>query len=73
MDENRVKGKAKDIKGRVERQTGEWTDDKDLQSEGTADQAKGKAQNAWGKVKDAVRDVRDDLRDKDREKKDEAA
>jgi uncharacterized protein YjbJ (UPF0337 family) len=57
MDKDRVEGKMKDIKGRVERQVGEWTGDKDAQAEGTADQAKGKVQNAWGKVKDAGRDA----------------
>ncbi len=72
MDDDRIKGKIDDVAGRVKRQTGEWTGDKDLQSEGAADQAKGKAQNTWGKVKDAARDAADDLRNRD-EKKDEAA
>lgn len=73
MDKDRVKGKTQDIKGRMKRQAGEWTGDKDMQSEGAADQAKGKAQNAWGRVKDAAKDASKDLQDKDREKKDEAA
>lgn len=68
MDEDRIKGKIDDVAGRVKRQTGEWTGDEELQSEGAADQAKGKTQNAWGKVKDAARDAFDK-----REKKDEAA
>jgi len=55
MDKDKIKGKAKDIKGRVKRQVGEWTGDEQLQTEGTMDQAEGKVQNAWGKVKDAVR------------------
>jgi len=67
MDKDRMEGKLKDVKGRVERQVGEWTDDKDAQVKGTADQAEGKAQNAWGKVKDAGRDALDDMKDKDRE------
>lgn len=71
MDENRIKGKMNDVAGRVERQAGEWTGDKDLQAEGSKDQAKGKVQNTWGKVKDAARDVKEDMQDKDR--KDEAA
>jgi uncharacterized protein YjbJ (UPF0337 family) len=73
MDEDRIKGKVDDVAGRIKRQTGEWTGDKELESEGTADQAKGKAQNAWGKVKDAARDAADDIRDRDRAKKDDAA
>jgi len=70
MDNDRIKGKMDDIKGRVKRQAGEWTGDKQLQDEGTMDQAKGKVQNAWGKVKDTARDVKDDI---DRNNKDEKA
>jgi uncharacterized protein YjbJ (UPF0337 family) len=70
MDEDRIKGKAEDVKGRVKRQVGEWTGDEEAQAEGAMDQAKGKAQNAWGKVKDAARDVADDAKkdDVDRDK-----
>jgi uncharacterized protein YjbJ (UPF0337 family) len=57
MDKDRVEGKLKDIKGRVERQVGEWTGDKDAQAEGTKEQIKGKVQNAFGKIKDAGRDA----------------
>lgn len=72
MDQDRIKGKAEDVAGRVKRQTGEWTGNEELQSEGAADQAKGKVQNTWGKVKDAARDAADDIRDREH-KKDEAA
>ena len=70
MDEDRIKGKAEDVKGRVKRQVGEWTGNEEAQAEGAVDQAKGKAQNAWGKVKDAARDVADDAKkdDVDRDK-----
>lgn len=73
MDQDKIKGKMKDIGGRVERQAGEWTGDKDLQAEGTKDQAKGKTQEAWGKVKDFGRDVKRDAEhefesDRDRKK-----
>ncbi len=72
MDKDRIKGKMDDVKGRVERQVGEWTGDEDAQAKGTADQAKGKAQNAWGKVKDAGRDAMDELnRDKNRTDRDD--
>ncbi len=57
MDKDRVEGKLKDIKGRVERQVGEWTGDKDAQAEGTKEQIKGKVQNAFGKIKDAGREA----------------
>lgn len=71
MDKDQIKGKMKDVAGRVERQAGEWTGDNDLQAEGTKDQAAGKGQNAFGKMKDAARDLKDDLTNKNR--KDEAA
>jgi uncharacterized protein YjbJ (UPF0337 family) len=80
VDKDEIKGKAKDVAGRVERQVGEWTGDKDAQAEGTAKQAEGKVQNAWGKTKDAVRDAADKVkRDnteadrKDREDKEDVA
>jgi uncharacterized protein YjbJ (UPF0337 family) len=55
MDKDRVEGKAKDIAGRVERQVGEWTGDKEAQVKGATKQVEGKVQNAWGKTKDAVK------------------
>jgi uncharacterized protein YjbJ (UPF0337 family) len=55
MNEDRTKGKVKDIAGRVERQVGEWTGDTDAQAKGTMKQAEGKVQHAWGKAKDAVK------------------
>jgi uncharacterized protein YjbJ (UPF0337 family) len=64
MDKDRIKGKTEDIAGRVKRQAGEWTGDKDLQAEGAREQAKGKAQNVIGKVKDAARDAKEDLKGK---------
>ena len=59
MNKDRIKGKAKDIAGRVERQTGEWTGDTEAQVKGAAKQAEGKVQNAFGKVKDKTREMRE--------------
>lgn len=59
MDKDRIKGKAKDIAGRVQRQAGEWTGDSETQVKGAAKQAEGKVQNAVGKAKDKVRDMKD--------------
>ncbi len=53
MNKDQVEGKVKDTAGRVERQVGEWTGDKEAQVHGAAKQAEGKVQNAWGDVKDA--------------------
>jgi uncharacterized protein YjbJ (UPF0337 family) len=55
MDKNRMKGKAKDIAGRAQRQVGEWTGNEKGQAKGAAKQVEGKLQNAWGKAKDAAK------------------
>lgn len=79
MDKDEIKGKAKDLAGRAQRQVGEWTGDKDTQAEGAAKQVEGKVQNAWGKAKDAVRDAADKVKrdktetDRDREDKEDVA
>ena len=57
MDKDRVKGKGKDIAGRIQRRVGEWTADEEQQVKGAAKQAEGKVQNVAGKVKDAARDL----------------
>jgi uncharacterized protein YjbJ (UPF0337 family) len=63
MDKERIKGKAEDIAGRVERQVGEWTGDDKAQAEGLAKQAEGKTRNVVGKMKDGVRDAVDNLKE----------
>jgi uncharacterized protein YjbJ (UPF0337 family) len=55
MNKDEVKGKLKDIGGRVERQAGEWTGDEEAESRGTARQAEGKVQKGVGKVKEALK------------------
>jgi uncharacterized protein YjbJ (UPF0337 family) len=63
MDKDEIKGNLKDAKGRVKRQVGEWTDDENLQGEGTADQAEGKVQKTFGKVKEGAKDLVDSIKD----------
>lgn len=65
MDKDRLKGKARDIAGRVERQAGEWTGSEEHQVKGAAEQVKGKTQQTWGKVKDAGRETVSDIRSRD--------
>ena len=48
MNKDQVEGKAKDVAGRIERQAGEWTGDKEKQAHGALKQVEGKVQNAWG-------------------------
>lgn len=62
MNKDNIKGKAKDIAGRVERQAGEWTGDKKAQAEGMGKQVEGKVQKAWGDLKDAGRRAENDVR-----------
>lgn len=59
MNNDQVKGKVKDMAGRVERQAGEWTGDSEAQVRGAAKQAEGKVQNAWGNAKEAVKESTD--------------
>jgi uncharacterized protein YjbJ (UPF0337 family) len=79
MDKDRIKGKAEELAGRVQRRVGEWTGDKKTQAEGMKHQVKGKARQAIGKVKDAGREAADQLKEQrsediDRDpEKDEAA
>ena len=53
MNKDQVEGKVKDVAGRIERQAGEWTGDKEKQTHGALTQVEGKVQNAWGNAKDA--------------------
>jgi uncharacterized protein YjbJ (UPF0337 family) len=62
MDKDRIKGKVKDVAGRLQRQGGEWTGDEESQAKGAAKQAEGKVQNAWGQVKDAGRQAMNDAK-----------
>jgi len=69
MDKDRIKGKAKDIAGRIQRQTGEWTGDEEQQVKGTAKQVEGKVQNIAGRVKDAGRDAMREAEKRDEEQR----
>ena len=53
MNKDQVEGKVKDVAGRIERQAGEWTGDKEKEVHGALKQVEGKVQNAWGNTKDA--------------------
>lgn len=55
VNKDRAKGKMKDLSGRAERQTGEWTGSPKRQARGAVKQAEGKLQNTAGKLKDSVK------------------
>ncbi len=56
MDEDRSKGKAKDVAGSAKEKFGKATGDKETERSGKADQAEGKVQKGFGKAKDSLRD-----------------
>jgi uncharacterized protein YjbJ (UPF0337 family) len=57
MDQDRVRGAAKRVKGSVKRAIGKVTGDRKTQAEGAAEQVIGKGQSAVGGTKDSVRDA----------------
>lgn len=61
MDQDRIKGSATDIGGKVKDAAGGLLGDSKTQAEGKADQAKGQLQNAYGSAKDTVREGADTL------------
>ena len=66
VDDNRVEGSAKNIKGKNKEGFGKLTGDSKTQTEGKMDQTEGKVQNTVGGVKDAVKDAFRTDRDKNR-------
>lgn len=55
MNKDEVKGKMKDVVGRVERKMGKATGDMKTEARGIARQAEGKVQKIVGKVKGTIR------------------
>jgi uncharacterized protein YjbJ (UPF0337 family) len=55
MNEDQVKGVAKDIAGKVQETAGQVVGSNKQQAKGVAKQVEGKAQKAAGDVKDAVK------------------
>ncbi|KNY21690.1 CsbD family protein [Methylobacterium sp. ARG-1] len=59
MDENRIRGAAKELGGKVRGAVGDVTGDREPQANGIANEAKGTVENLYGRAKDALRDVAD--------------
>jgi uncharacterized protein YjbJ (UPF0337 family) len=55
-DEDQIKGKAKDIGGKVKEEVGDATGNDEMKRDGQADQVKGKVQKGVGDVKDKLKD-----------------
>jgi uncharacterized protein YjbJ (UPF0337 family) len=62
MNENQIKGTAKDIACKVQETAGEVVGSNTQQAKGLAKQAEGKVQKAAGDVQDAAKDIADDSR-----------
>ena len=61
MDEDRIKGSATDIGGKVKDAAGGLLGDNKMRAEGKVDQASGQLQNAYGSAKDALSEGADTL------------
>jgi uncharacterized protein YjbJ (UPF0337 family) len=54
MNDDQIKGKAKDIGGKVQEEVGKVVGSSEQQAKGLANQAEGKVQEKYGDVKDAL-------------------
>lgn len=54
MNEDQIKGKAKDIGGKIQEEVGKVTGSSEQQAKGLGNQAKGKVQEKYGDLKDSV-------------------
>jgi uncharacterized protein YjbJ (UPF0337 family) len=55
MNDDQIKGKAKDIGGKIQEKVGEAVGSRQQQSEGLSNQVEGKVQEKVGDVKDIVK------------------
>jgi uncharacterized protein YjbJ (UPF0337 family) len=63
MDEDRITGTAKDLKGQVKEGVGRFTGDTKTETEGMTDQVSGTAQRTLGQARDSLRDAADVVSD----------
>jgi uncharacterized protein YjbJ (UPF0337 family) len=57
MDENRVEGTARNVKGKIQEDIGSLAGNARMRAEGLANQAGGAAQDLYGQAADATRDT----------------
>jgi uncharacterized protein YjbJ (UPF0337 family) len=57
VDNDRIAGSAKEIKGAVKQAAGKVVGDVKLESQGAAERTEGKIQNAVGGAKDAIKET----------------
>lgn len=58
VDNDRIAGSAKEIKGAVKQVAGKAVGDVKLESQGKAEKTEGKVQNAIGGLKDTIKETR---------------
>jgi uncharacterized protein YjbJ (UPF0337 family) len=63
MNDDELKGKFGQVKGRVKQGVGDLTGDQQLHDEGVADEAVGKVQDIGGRARRKVGEAIDDLGD----------
>ena len=63
MNQDELRGKADQLKGRVKDTVGKATGDERLRDEGAMDEASGEVQETFGKAKRKVNDVIEDISD----------
>jgi len=56
MNKDQVKGKAKDIGGKIQEEVGKVVGSSEQQAKGLAKQSEGKVQEAYGDAKEIVKD-----------------
>jgi uncharacterized protein YjbJ (UPF0337 family) len=54
MNDDQIKGKAKDIGGKIQEEVGKAVGSSEQQAKGLSNQAEGKVQEKYGDVKDVV-------------------
>lgn len=57
MDNDRIKGAAKEVKGSIKETAGKLTGNRETELEGTAEKTVGKVQRNVGEAKDQARDL----------------
>lgn len=59
MNKDQIKGKAKEVAGKVQQKTGEIIGSSEQQAKGLSKQSEGKVQKGVGDAKEAVKDAID--------------
>jgi uncharacterized protein YjbJ (UPF0337 family) len=54
MNDDQIKGKAKDIGGKIQEEVGKVTGSSEQQAKGLSNQAEGKVQEKYGDLKDTL-------------------